>query len=115
MLQGVPAPVPPDIDPTVVIAGGGPSITETIAIVVISLSIAWVTYKLIAPLIRAWAARIEGKGNAELEQRVHELEQRLADGEQAQVRVADLEERLDFAERLLSQREEQGRMGPGGR
>jgi Mg2+ and Co2+ transporter CorA len=79
---------------------------EAIAIVAVSISIAWVTYKLLMPLIKAFAARIEGKGGAQLEQRLHELEQRVMDGDQAQQRLAELEERLDFAERLLSQREE---------
>lgn len=35
--------------------------------------------------------------------RIEELEQRLADLEAGQLRVAELEERLDFAERLLAQ------------
>ena len=111
MLQVVQVPAPPSPPPPpdlvqVVQAGGGPSLFETIAIVTIAISVSWVAYKLLSPLIRAFAARIEGKGGAALEQRVHELEQRVMDGDQAQQRLVELEERLDFAERLLSQREE---------
>jgi hypothetical protein len=42
--------------------------------------------------------------------RVEELEARLGELEQMQYRVADLEERLDFAERLLGQQREQERL-----
>ncbi len=41
------------------------------------------------------------------EQRVYELEQRVAELETTQFRVTELEERLDFAERLLAQRQDQ--------
>lgn len=108
MLQVVQAPVP-QAPPDVVVlggGGGGPDVFEAIAIVAISISMAWLAYKLLSPLIRAFAARIEGKGGAALEQRVHELEQRVMDADQAHQRLVELEERLDFAERLLSQREE---------
>lgn len=61
------------------------------------------------PLIKAFAKRIEGRVGDErlalLEQRLADLEQRgLTSGEvEAQfVRLADVEERLDFAERMLA-------------
>lgn len=55
------------------------------------------------PLGRAIAKRIEGGGRGGLlEARVAELEQRLAEVEQERHRVAELEERLDFTERLLA-------------
>jgi hypothetical protein len=104
MPQSTPAPAPPP-DPRIFF-DTGPGLGETIAIVAVSLSAAWLVYKLISPLIRAWAARIEGQGGTALEQRLADLEQRIGDGERAQHRVAELEERLDFAERLLAQREE---------
>lgn len=55
--------------------------------------------------------RLEGDGVAE--QRVVELEQRVADLEAAQARVYELEERLDFTERLLA-READVRKLPAG-
>lgn len=79
---------------------------ETLAIVTISISMAWLAYKLLMPLIRAFAARIEGKASMAMEQRLVDLELRAHEGEQAQQRILELEERLDFAERLLAQREE---------
>lgn len=116
MLQQVPTPAPPAPPDVVVLGGGGggPDLFEAIAIVAVSVSMAWVTYKLLMPLIKAFASRIEGKGNSALEHRVQELEQRVHEGEQAQQRVAELEERLDFAERLLSQREEPLRLKSDG-
>lgn len=107
-------PAPPDAPHVVTIGGGGPDWLEVLAIVVVSVSVAWLTYKLMSPLIKAFAARIEGKGNAVLEQRIVELEQRAQEDEQAQHRIAELEERLDFAERLLTQREEPLRLRADG-
>jgi hypothetical protein len=48
-------------------------------------------------------------------ERIAELEQRMLDLEAAQGRVAELEERLDFTERLLAQAAMEHRpLGPGG-
>ena len=64
------------------------------------------------PLGKAWARRIEGPGapgavaNAELE----EVRARLEEVEQQVARVHELEERLDFTERLLAQQREQARL-----
>jgi Tfp pilus assembly protein PilO len=57
------------------------------------------------PLARAIARRFEGRGvSPELQQQVEELRDRVHDLEASQHRVAELEERLDFTERLLAQR-----------
>jgi len=64
------------------------------------------------PLGKAWARRIEGPGapgtaaQAELE----DLRARLEEVEQQVGRVHELEERLDFAERLLAQAREPERL-----
>ena len=119
MLQTpLPAPPAPPSAPDIVIAagGGGPSMLEAISICVLAVSFAFVAYKLLLPLVKAFAARIEGRGsNPALEQRVNELQSQLADADVLQHRVAELEERLDFAERLLSQRDEPGRLPEGRR
>jgi len=110
-------PAPPAMpDPAVIIHGGGPSVLEMLSIAVISISFAFVAYKLLMPLVRAFASRIEGRGgNSVLEQRVSDLQQQLTDADALQHRVAELEERLDFAERLLSQRDEPARLPAEGR
>lgn len=59
------------------------------------------------PLVRAWARRIEGGTEwAETQARLDALEQRgMGSGEVdlTRQRLAEMEERLDFAERLLGQ------------
>lgn len=57
------------------------------------------------PIARALARRLEGRGTSpELLAQVDELRERVRDLEVAQQRVLELEERLDFTERLLAQR-----------
>ena len=62
---------------------------------------------VLQPLVRAWARRIEaGAVSAETQARLDALEQRgMVSGEVdlTRQRLAELEERLDFAERLLGQ------------
>ena len=59
------------------------------------------------PLVRAWARRIEAPAaEADLLARLEALEQRGMDTGEVELtrqRMAELEERLDFAERLLAQ------------
>jgi hypothetical protein len=62
------------------------------------------TIILRGPLGRALARRIEGVDAAAAD-RVQYLEQRVANLEQAQARIPELEERVDFAERVLTRAE----------
>lgn len=68
------------------------------------------------PVGRAWARRIDdgGSGSASAEE-LDELHARLAELEAGQTRIAELEERLDFAERLLTQQREPDQLPEGGR
>jgi flagellar biosynthesis/type III secretory pathway M-ring protein FliF/YscJ len=60
---------------------------------------------LLLPLIRAWARRIEGgAANAALADEMAQMRERIAELELAAGSVHEIEERLDFAERLLAQR-----------
>ncbi len=72
---------------------------------VITVAIA-ATVVLRGPLGRALARAIElgagGGRSPDDEARVAQLEQRVADLETGQARMAELEERLEFAERLLT-------------
>jgi hypothetical protein len=72
---------------------------------------------LLTPLVRALARRLEGRAaGAHLTGEVEDLRARVQELEAQQGRMQELEERLDFAERLLvRQREgERERIGPGG-
>jgi Tfp pilus assembly protein PilO len=71
------------------------------------------------PLMRAIGRRIEGRAtetDPALRSEVEQLRARLNEVEALQHRVMELEERVDFAERLLSQRHEPQRLerGPAG-
>jgi hypothetical protein len=68
------------------------------------------------PVGRAWARRIEqdGTGGASAEE-LDQLHARLEELEAGQSRIADLEERLDFAERLLTRQREPDQLPEGGR
>lgn len=60
---------------------------------------------LLLPLVRAWAKRIEGRGGDPMVgEELAQLRERVAELEHSGARVAELEERVDFAERLLAQR-----------
>lgn len=85
--------------------------------VVLLISIAFIAGVTIVlwPLMRAFARRIEGRGvNPALQGEIDQLRARVADVEVLQHRVAELEERVDFAERLLAQKREPERLGRGG-
>ena len=119
----VPAPPPPpdiiipdipdipDLPGVVTVHTSSPIETIGPAIAIIVLAILAVI--LLLPLVRAWARRIESRGtDPELKGELEEMRNRLADVEQHQMRVAELEERLDFAERLLAQHRTPDRIGP---
>jgi len=101
-------PVPPILPPWMVLP---PQVIAMIALGFFA-ACALVLY----PLMRAIARRIEGRlqgTDPTLKGEVEELRARLGDMEGLQLRVADLEERLDFAERMLAQRREVERLRPG--
>lgn len=72
-----------------------------VVISVISISVAAILI-LRGPIGRALGKRLEGNSapDSDLVQRVEELETRLLVAEQVEGRLAEVEERLDFAERL---------------
>jgi Tfp pilus assembly protein PilO len=65
------------------------------------------------PLMRAIARRIEGKVKADpaLLEEIDHLRARVGDLEAMQVRMTELEERVDFTERLLAQKGEARELG----
>lgn len=59
------------------------------------------------PIVRALARRIDGKGrDTELRAEIDSLHQRVAELEQVETRLAELENRIEFSERLLTQHRE---------
>lgn len=100
MIQQGPPDIPaPPFDPNLFWANGGAPMVVTIvflALVAITL-ILW-------PIMRAFGRRLEGKGqgDAALRAEVEQLQQRLGEVDHLHHRVAELEERIDFAERMLA-------------
>ena len=70
------------------------------------------------PLIRAFVRLLERKTQGgdvtKLEREVEELRSRVETAEDIRDRLLDLEERVDFAERVLTQAKEQQQLGGGG-
>lgn len=113
MIQVPLPPAPPDIpsqfDPNLIwVSDGGPP-----AVVMIVLLALVATTVILWPIMRALARRLEGKGaaNPALHAEIEQLHHRLGEVDLLQQRVAELEERLDFAERLLAQVQQPARLG----
>jgi hypothetical protein len=125
MIQGIPTPppppvpplppippIPPDLPAIVQGGSGGPGAAEfmlILAVIVAATLVLW-------PLMRALARRIEGRSggaDGEVLQELDDLRARVAELEAGQSHMAELENRVDFAERLLAQRAEQSRVVGG--
>jgi hypothetical protein len=113
MLQGPVPPTPPHFDPNLIfMQHGGPPAVVFIVVAALAASVI-----ILWPLMRAFARRLEGKGSvdAALRAEVDQLQARLGEVDVLHGRVAELEERLDFTERLLAQAHDaQSRILPGG-
>ncbi len=106
LLQGTvpPAPPIPPVPPghEVSVTGGLEGWDAIILIAALMITIG----VLLWPLIRAVARRIEaGAAVAEARGELDELRERVRQLEQSTPRLAEIEERLDFTERLLAQQE----------
>jgi Tfp pilus assembly protein PilN len=92
--------------------GGG---LHDVATAIMVLALLCTVGMLLWPLVRALARRLESGGrNAQLEGELDALRERLQHLEQSQTRVGELEERVDFTERLLAQGREPDRLGAEG-
>src|SRR4051812_18738857 len=104
LLQAVPPvpPAPPSIpfDPNAVLMNA-----DAPALVMITLLVMTAVTIVLWPLARALARRLEGRGavDAALRAEMEQLHHRLGEVDVMQGRIAELEERLDFTERLLAQ------------
>lgn len=94
-----PPPLPP---------GVGPQMQESVLVAVVIVVITVATAFVLAPLFRAWARRIEGRSaDPQLQGEVDQLRDQVAELEPLRGRIHELEERIEFAERLLAQRRDQ--------
>ena len=101
MLQ---VPIPP-------IAPGAAAWDPAAVVVLVAIGAA-VGLMLLLPLVRALARRLEGKtADPHLAAEVEDLRQRVAELELQQSHVAELEARVEFAERLLTRDAELRKLG----
>jgi Tfp pilus assembly protein PilO len=102
IMQQVPTPPTPPIDPNLIFMQHGGPPGGVLLIVIAALTAAVI---ILWPLMRAFARRVEGKGGTDpaLRSDLEQMQQRLAEVDTLQHRVAELEERVDFTERLLAQ------------
>lgn len=101
-IPDLPPPPGPPFDPNMIwMSDNGPP-----AIVMIVLLGLVATTVILWPIMRALARRLEGKGGeSALRSEVEQLQHRLGEVDSLQLRVNELEERIDFTERLLAQQE----------
>jgi len=93
-----PAPPTPPFDPNLVFMNGGID-AGVVTIVVFALLAATI---VLWPVMRALARRLEGKSaDPALRDEVERLQHRLEGMDALDARVAELEERVDFTERML--------------
>ena len=84
-----------------------------IGLVVVVVSI--VAIFVLRPLFAALARRLEGKhADPQLRAEVEHLRELAAEVEPLRSKVQDIEERLEFTERLLAERRDQDLLRPGG-
>lgn len=98
-------PVPPEIpsppfDPNLIFLndGGPPAIVMIVFLALVATTV------ILWPIMRALARRLDGKGaaNPALQAEIEHLHQRLGEVDVLHQRVAELEERIDFTERMLA-------------
>jgi hypothetical protein len=104
MIQGQ-TPGPPEIpsppfDPNLIFLndGGPPAIVMIVFLALLATTV------ILWPVMRALARRLDGKGTVDraLQAEVEQLHQRLGEVDVLHQRVAELEERIDFTERMLA-------------
>ena len=104
-------PLPPLPEPSVLNPGNVDTIVIGLTLMVASIAAVF----LLKPLILAWARRIEGRGaDATLHAEVEQVREQLAEVDPLRQRVLELEERMEFTERMLAQRRDPAGLPRGG-
>jgi hypothetical protein len=112
-----PMPAPPEIpsppfDPNLIFLndGGPPAIVMIVFLALLATTV------ILWPVMRALARRLDGKGAADpaLHAEIEHLQQRLGEVDLLQQRVAELEERIDFTERMLARAQTQAALPADG-
>jgi hypothetical protein len=121
MGQGQNLPVPPTPPPLPQIIVQGPTPPPWVTLppavtLLVALGFFAACAVVLYPLFRALARRLEGRSLADdgaIRAEIDQLRQRLEDVEGLQHRMLELEERVDFAERLLATQRREAERLPG--
>ena len=113
MLQDPVPPIPPtgpQFDPNLIFMNDGFPSPVWLFLPIAALTAITI---ILWPIMRAFAHRLERKGNVDsaLRAEVEQLHTRLAEMDSLQSRLLELEERVDFTERLLAQAQQPARLG----
>jgi hypothetical protein len=101
-------PTPPDMPSSEMVISGT---LHDIAVVVLLLGVGLMFATLIWPLIKAIARRIEGgAASADVQAELEGLRERVRQLEEMQPRMLELEERVDFTERIVAKSREPDRL-----
>ncbi len=92
---------------------------ETMSLIGVVLGVSFLGSRLLTPVMQGWGRRLggpEGGADPALRVEVEELRARVQELEGQQARMYELEERLDFTERLLARQrdDEAARLPRGG-
>lgn len=83
---------------------GGPGINESLLIALVMITVLIGAVYILGPIARAFARRIEGRSiGVAMQDELHSLQERVSDVDTLRERLMELEERVDFTERLLAQ------------
>ena len=100
-------PIPPDFPDPVIIHDGAFGVTslvsdELLIAIVLICALIGAVY-ILGPIARAYARRMERHGEEpEVQAELQSLRDRIGEVDQLRERMLELEERVDFAERLLA-------------
>jgi len=96
--------LPPVADPTFIVD----RVTEMVMMTLVLIGVVIVAVKVFGPIARAWARKLEGKvGDPQIHADLEQMREQLGEVDTLRARVDELEERLEFSERLLTQRRDQ--------
>ena len=107
-----PMPPAPQFDPNLIFMQGGPPL-----VLMIVLAALTATVIILWPIMRAFGRRLEGKGNtdAAVKAEIEQLHAQLGEVDALRQEVAELHERVDFAERILMKSQDRNELGKGER
>jgi Tfp pilus assembly protein PilO len=102
-------PIGPQFDPNLLFMNDSPTVVLIVIAALAAMTI------ILWPIMRAFARRLEGKGTVDsaLRAEVEQLHTSLAEVDALRQEVAELHERVDFAERILLKSHDRSELGSG--